>query len=104
MLKNRNVIEEKIVLNRLKFLVNNLTIFLFIKQLIYVYCHQAKKVEDVRQSWEKYATDLKEKIDKKLETSQEFRETKFKNIQERIKEHISENVCFLFYIKKKQYL
>lgn len=53
-------------------------------------CFQAQRVEEVRKMSEQYSTDLKERIDRKMETTGEKREAQLQSIQERIREH----VCF----------
>ena len=49
---------------------------------------QALKVEEVRKMGEQYRAELKEKIDRKLETAREKRDANLANLQERIRKHV----------------
>jgi len=51
-------------------------------------CLQAQRVEEVRKMSEHFSTDLKERIDRKMETMGEKREAQLQSIQERIREHV----------------
>jgi len=42
----------------------------------------------VRKMSEQYSTDLKERIDRKMETTGEKREAQLQSVQERIREHV----------------
>ena len=56
-------------------------------------CVQAQRVEEVRKMSEQYSTELKERIDRKMETMGEKREAQLQSVQERIREH----VCILLF-------
>ena len=45
-------------------------------------------MEEVRKMSEQYSTDLKERIDRKMETMGEKREAQLQSIQERIRDHV----------------
>ena len=49
---------------------------------------QAARVEDVRKVGEAYRTELKERIERKLETAGEKREAQLSSVQERIRQHV----------------
>ena len=55
-----------------------------------LYVVQAARVAAVRQASEQYNSELKDRIHRKLEVSQEKRNQQMKVIQERLREH----VCF----------
>lgn len=50
---------------------------------------QALRVEEVRKVGDLYRQDLKERIDRKLETAGEKRDRKLNSIQERLRQHVS---------------
>lgn len=50
-------------------------------------------MEEVRRASENQVTQLKEKIDRKIETAQENREAQLRGIQERLRDHV--RVCSL---------
>ena len=45
-------------------------------------------MEEVRKMSEQYSTDLKERIERKMETMGEKREAQLQSIQERIRDHV----------------
>jgi Stathmin family len=49
---------------------------------------KAQRVEEVRKMSEQYSVDLKERIERKMETMGEKREAQLQSIQERIREHV----------------
>ena len=50
---------------------------------------QAKRVEDVRQAGERYKEQVRDRIEKKMETYSENRTAQLNAITDRIKEHVS---------------
>lgn len=63
-----------------------------------VFLFQAQRVEEVRKMSEQYSSDLKERIERKMETMGEKREAQLQQMQERIREHVSIRTftCFLY--------
>ena len=49
---------------------------------------QAKRVDEVRKASEVYTSQLKERIDKKIEEKSEKRDAQLQAIRDRIKEHV----------------
>jgi Stathmin family len=50
---------------------------------------KAQRVEEVRKMSEQYSTELKERIERKMETTGEKRGAQLQSIQERIRDHVS---------------
>jgi len=59
-------------------------------------CVQAQRVEEVRKMSEQYSTDLKERIDRKMETMGEKREAQLQSVQDRIREHVWHVRCVIY--------
>jgi len=53
---------------------------------------KAQRVEEVRKMSEQYSVDLKERIERKMETMGEKREAQLQSIQERIRDHVRYNM------------
>jgi len=49
---------------------------------------QAQRVEEVRKMSEQYSTELKDRIERKMETMGEKREAQLQSVQDRIREHV----------------
>jgi len=57
---------------------------------------QAQRVEEVRKMSEQYSTELKDRIERKMETMGEKREAQLQSVQERIREHVHLLVTAVF--------